>query len=46
MDLAPAIARLVDRQNLDEIDAERLMLALLDGEATPAQTASLLTALP
>jgi anthranilate phosphoribosyltransferase len=45
MELAATIVRLVDRQNLDEGDAEQLMLSLLDGESTPAQTASLLTAL-
>jgi anthranilate phosphoribosyltransferase len=40
-----AIARLIDRQSLTEHEAEAVMAEIMDGQATPAQIASYLTAL-
>ncbi len=40
-----AIAKLADRQNLTEAEAESVMGEIMNGEATPAQIAAYLTAL-
>jgi len=40
-----AIAKLVDRQNLTEAEAEAVMHEIMDGKASPAQIAAYLTAL-
>ena len=37
-----AIAKLADRINLSEKEAEEVMLAIMDGRATPAQIATLI----
>jgi anthranilate phosphoribosyltransferase len=45
MKIVDAIARLVDRHNLDEIEAERALRLILEGDATPSQTAAFLVAM-
>ncbi len=45
MTLAPVISRLVERNDLMEGEAEEAMRSVMRGEATPAELASLLTAL-
>ncbi len=45
MPLRPAIAKVVARQHLTEAEARGAMGIIMDGEATPAQIASFITAL-
>ncbi len=45
MRITKAIERLVNRQSLDEKDAERVLSLMLEGDTTPAQTAAFLVAL-
>ncbi len=45
MPLRPAIAKVVARQHLSEAEAREAMGIIMDGEATPAQIASFITAL-
>jgi anthranilate phosphoribosyltransferase len=45
IDIRDAIGKVVDRQNLTEAEAGAALAVIMDGEATPAQIASFLTAL-
>lgn len=45
MNISEAIARLVDRRALDEKAAEHVLIQVLEGDTTPAQTAAFLVAL-
>lgn len=45
MELKDAIRRVVDRQDLSEAEAHAALGVIMDGEATPAQIAALITAL-
>ena len=40
-----AIAKLIEGQSLTEIEAENVMLEIMDGQGTPSQIGSYLTAL-
>ncbi len=45
MDIPGTLARLVERQDLDRDESHALFLAIMSGDATPAQMGALLTAL-
>ncbi len=45
MDIRDAIARLIERQDLSEVEAEAVMDQIMDGQATQAQIGAFLTAL-
>ena len=45
MDLPQAIARLIERGHLDEVEMTGVMQAIMSGQATPAQIGGFLVAL-